>query len=307
MSSPLPDGVLAASLTPLTSDGSPDGPVLAQHVHHLLETGCDGVLLFGTTGEGLSFTVEERTAALDAVLETDVSPHRLLVGTGALPLPDAAALTSHATRRGVGGVLLMPPFHLPTPTDDGILSAYDNVIQEVNAPSLQLYFYHYPELFGPSISFPVIEALRSRYPELIAGVKDSTGEWDHFESLCTSFPTLQMFTGTERLLTPGLEAGGAGCISATANLTAPIAQAARRAWEEGDDPTPIQSTLTQRREALSRFHNIPALKQMMAWRTDRAGWARVRPPLAPLADEMVSELRTVYEDTEAACAEWRDA
>ena len=307
MSSSLPDGVLAASLTPLTADGTPDGPALARHVQRLLNTGCDAVLLFGTTGEGLSFTVDERTAALDAVLDADVSPHRLLVGTGALPLPDAVTLTTHAIQQDVGGVLIMPPFHLPTPTDDGIIAAYDNVIQEVNDVSLNLYFYHYPGLFGSAIHFPVIEELRSRYPEVVAGVKDSSGEWDHFESLCTSFPDLQMFTGTERLLTPGLAAGGAGCISATANLTAPIAQAARRAWQQGEDASPIQSTLTQRREALSRFHNIPALKQMMAWRDERAGWARIRPPLAPVEPDMISELRTVYEDTEAACEEWRDA
>ena len=307
MPSSLPDGILAASLTPLTADGTPDGPALARHVQHLLHTGCDAVLLFGTTGEGLSFTVEERIAALDTVLDTDVSPHRLLVGTGALPLPDAVTLTTHATQQNVGGVLIMPPFHLPTPTDDGVREAYDRVVQGVGDSSLQLYFYHYPELFGLAVRFPIIEELRSRYPEVVAGVKDSSGEWDYFETLCTSFPDLQMFTGTERLLTPGLEAGGAGCISATANLTAPIAQAARQAWKRGEDPTPIQSALTQRREALSRFHNIPALKQMMAWRDDRDGWTRVRPPLAPVEPQMVTELRTVYEDTEAACTKWGDA
>jgi 4-hydroxy-tetrahydrodipicolinate synthase len=304
MSSSLPDGVLAASLTPLTSDGTPNGPALAHHVRRLLQTGCDAVLLFGTTGEGLSFTVDERTAALEAVLKADVPPHRLLVGTGALPLPDATTLTAHATRHGVGGVLIMPPFHLPTPTDEGLISSYDRIIQSVGASDLHLYFYHYPQLFGTAVPFPLIEELRTRYPEVVAGVKDSSGEWDHFESLCTSFPELQMFTGTERFLSPGLAAGGAGCISATANLTAPIAQAVLRTWRDGKDPAPIQSVLTERREALSRFHNIPALKQMMAWQTDEDTWTRVQPPLSPLKPEMVDELRTVYDDTEAACDEW---
>lgn len=304
MSSPLPDGVLAASLTPLTSDGTPNGPALARHVHRLLRTGCDAVLLFGTTGEGLSFTVEERTAALEAVLKADIPSHRLLVGTGALPLSDATTLTTHATDQGVGGVLVMPPFHLPTPTDEGLLSAYDRVIQSVGSNDLHLYFYHYPQLFGTSVSFSLIEELRTRYPETVAGVKDSSGEWDHFESLSASFPELQMFTGTERFLAPGLAAGGAGCISATANLTAPIAQAVLQAWRNGNDPAPFQSVLTERREALSRFHNIPALKQMMAWQTNEEGWTRVQPPLSPLSPAMVDELRTVYDDTEAACKEW---
>lgn len=300
----LPTGVLAASLTPLSDHHGPDGPALAAHVQRLLQTGCNAVLLFGTTGEGLSFSVGERTAALDAVLDAGVPPGRLLVGTGALPLPDATTLTAHATEQGVGGVLMMPPFHLPTPTNRGILNAYDHVIQSVGDSSLELYFYHYPELFGVGLRFPIIEELRAQYPEIIAGVKDSSGEWDHFESLCTSFPDLQIFPGTERFLAPGLEVGGAGCISATANLTAPIAQAVVQAWTEDEDPAPAQSVLTERREALSRFHNIPALKQMMAWRDDRPGWARVRPPLATLEPRMIDELRTVYDDTEAACETW---
>ena len=305
MSSPsLPDGVLAASLTPLTDRGAPNGPALADHVQQLLNTGCDAVLLFGTTGEGLSFTVDERTAALEAVLDSGVPSHRLLVGTGALPLPDTTALSSHATRHEVGGILMMPPFHLPNPTDTGLASAYDAVIQGVGDDDLQLYFYHYPELFGTAVSFPIIEELRTQYPEVVAGVKDSSGEWDHFESLCSSFPELQMFTGTERFLAPGLAAGGAGCISATANLTAPIAQAVLQAWRAGDDPDAIQSVLTTRREALSRFPNISALKQMMAWHDDQPEWTRVRPPLESLQPRLVEELRTVYDDTQAACAEW---
>lgn len=300
----LPNGVLAASLTPLREDHTPNGPALADHVHRLLQNGCDAVLLFGTTGEGLSFSVEERTAALEAVLDSGVPPHRLLVGTGALPLPDATTLTAHATTSNVGGVLMMPPFHLPNPTSRGIRNAYDHVIQTVGTSDLQLYFYHYPELFGVALDFPVIEELRAQYPEVVAGVKDSSGEWDHFESLCASFPDLQVFPGTERFLAPGLRAGGAGCISATANLTAPIAQAVFRAWKQNDDPARAQSVLTERREALSRFHNIPALKQMMAWRDDHSGWARIRPPLATLESRMVDELRTVYNDTDAACETW---
>lgn len=305
-SASLPDGVLAASLTPLTDADAPDGPALATHVQHLLRTGCDAVLLFGTTGEGLSFSVAERRAALEAVLDADVPPARLLVNTGALPLPDAVELTAHAAEQGVGGVLVPPPFHLPRPSDAGLVEVYIRLVEGVGTNDLQLYFYHYPQLTGVPIPFPVIETLRARFPEVIAGIKDSSGEWDHLESLCSSFPDLQVFSGTERLLVPALEAGGAGCISATVNLTAPIAQATLRAWHTGDDAEAAQSALTDRRTALSPFPTIPALKQMMAWRTDRSTWRRVRPPLVPLDAEARDRLRPVYEETQATNEAWAD-
>jgi len=294
MSSSLPNGVIVASVTPLDSNGRPDGPALAEHIQSLLRRGCDGALLFGTTGEGLSFTVEERRETLDAVLDAGVPPHRLLVGTGALPLPDAAELTTHATTRGVGGVLVLPPFHFTDVTDEGLLATYDAIIQRVGDDDLRLYFYHYPSLSGVPIPFPLIENLSDRYPDQIAGVKDSSNEWDHQDALCSSFPDLQIFAGSEQHLTPLLRAGGAGCISATVNITAPLAQQAVRDWQNNTKVASAQSTLTELRSRLSQFPTIPALKQLLAWRHDRPHWARVRPPLAPLDDDEEERLSSLH-------------
>ena len=303
----LPDGVLAASVTPLTDDLRPDGSALAAHVKHLLSDGCDAVLLFGTTGEGLSFTVEERTDALEAVLDAGVPPHKLLVGTGAAPLPDTIALTHHATEREVGGVLVLPPFHFTDVSDDGLLATYRHLIEAVPTPSLNLYFYHYPGLTQVPISFPVIETLREQYPEVVAGIKDSTDEWDHKEALCRSFPDLQVFTGTERHLGPLLQAGGAGTISATVNVTTPLAQAVVQAFRADGDPATAQSLLSEFRTRLSSFPTIPALKQIVAWRRDAPGWTRVRPPQVPLSDEETEGLRALYDELEATLPDWRSA
>lgn len=289
----LPNGVLAASLTPLNDEGAPHGPALAEHVHTLLDNGCDGALLFGTTGEGLSFSVEERLQTLDAVIDAGVPPERLLVGTGALALPEAIRLSAHATNHGVGGVLVLPPFHFPDVDDEGLMATYARLIESVDSPDIRLYFYHYPSLTQVPISFPLIEHLRERYPDQVAGIKDSSDEWDHQDALCSSFPDLQVFTGSERHLTPLLRAGGAGCISATVNVTAPLAQQVVRDWETDDQFASTQSTLTELRTRLSQFPTIPALKQLMAWRHDRSEWARVRPPLAPLDDDEESRLRSL--------------
>ena len=291
----LPSGVLAASLTPLDGDGTPHGSALASHVQTLFDNGCDAALLFGTTGEGLSFSVEERVQALDAVIEAGVPPKRLLVGTGALALPDAIRLSQHATEHGVGGVLVLPPFHFVDPTDEGLLATYEHLIEGVGSAELRLYFYHYPKLTQIPIPFPLIETLRERYPDLVAGIKDSSDEWDHQDALCSSFPDLQVFTGSERHLTPLLRAGGAGCISSTVNVTAPLAQQVVRDWETDDQFASTQSTLTELRTRLSQFPTIPALKQLMAWRHDRPAWARVRPPLAPLDEDEEARLRSLHE------------
>jgi 4-hydroxy-tetrahydrodipicolinate synthase len=296
MSQPtFPDGVVVASITPLDAEGRPDGAALAEHLGHLFDRGCDGALLFGTTGEGLSFTVDERRRTLDAVLEAGVDPGRLLVGTGALPVPDTVALTRHATEHEVGGVLVLPPFHFRDVTDDGLFATYDRVVQGVGEDHLRLYFYHYPHLTGVPIAFPLIERLRDRYPEQIAGIKDSSDEWDHQDALCSSFPDLQVFAGSERHLTPLLRAGGAGCISATVNITAPLAQQAVRDWENNAQVASAQSTLTEVRTRLSQFPTIPALKQLLAWRYDRPAWSDVRPPLAPLDADEEDRLRSLYD------------
>jgi len=305
MPSTLPSGILAASLTPLTEAGSPDGSALADHVQRLLDEGCDAVLLFGTTGEGFSFTVEERQSTLERVLEQGVPSNRLLVGTGALAIPDAVALTRHATKQGVGGVLIPPPFHLPSPSTGGIIDVYHRLIEQVNSSDLTLYFYHYPELFGCSVSFLAMETLQAAHPTCVGGVKDSSGDWEHTEALCGTFPDLQIFSGTERLLVQVLRAGGAGCISATVNFTAPIADAVRQRVREGKDVESAEKALIERRDALAPFPTIPALKQMMAWRTNHSAWRQVRPPLTPLDEEEMDRLKPIYEETEITCAEWR--
>lgn len=289
----LPNGVLAASLTPLDENGAPDGSALADHVRSLLENGCDAVLLFGITGEGLSFSVEERIRTLETVLDAGISPSRLLVATGALALPEAIRLSRHASRNEVAGVLVIPPFQFTNIPGKGLVDTYDQLIRGVASDTLRLYLYHHPNLTQVPIPFPVIETLRERYPEQVAGIKDSSSEWDHQDALCASFPDLQVFTGTERHLTPLLRAGGAGCISATVNVTAPLAQKVVRDWQNDEQFTTAQSSLTELRTRLSQFPTVPALKQLIAWRQNRPSWTRVRPPLAQLDDDEKERLRSL--------------
>jgi 4-hydroxy-tetrahydrodipicolinate synthase len=289
MPSRVPDGVYAAALTPLHPDGSIDDDAFADHLRWLLDHGCDGVLVFGTTGEGFSFSTGERVRALDALLERGLPAGRLLVGSGALALPDAVSLTGAAVDREVGAVLVPPPFHLREVNDAGLVRFYDRLIREVDRSGLRLFFYHFPQLFGVPVSFVAIQRLLDAHPAAVAGVKDSSGEWDHTEALCRDFPSLQVFAGTERLLLPTLEAGGSGCISATANLSASLAGRLADRHRAGGDAASrelqeLQETLRRVRSAFAPFPTIPALKQVLAWRHAAPAWATVRPPLAPFED-----------------------
>lgn len=285
MSSPFPSGVFAASLTPFHADQSIHHAALVEHVRRLLANGCDGVLLFGTTGEGLSLSTKERLGGLEAVLASNLPSEKLLVGTGALPLPDAVQLSKDVTATGVGGVLVLPPFHFRQIEAEGIFQFYDRLVQGVGDDDLRLFFYHFPELTGVPIPFSVIQRLHDTYPDQIAGIKDSSGEWDHTQALCEGFPGLQVFSGTERLLLPGLQAGGAGCISATANVTAPLAAQVVTHWRDGKSPDALQEQLTTLRTAFAPLPTISALKHLLAAWSDRPEWTIVRPPLVELDDE----------------------
>ena len=292
----VPNGVYAACLTPFTDDLSIDVPRLFDHATWLLDHGCNGILLFGTTGEGLSLTAGERLETLRQLLDRGLPADRLLVGTGAAAFPDLVDLTSAATQTGVGGVLVLPPFHFKESSDAGVYRTYNTLIQQVGSDNLRLYFYHFPQLSGVPIAFSVIERLRSAYPAQVAGIKDSSGEWDHTEALCRSFPDLQVFAGTERLLLPVLRAGGAGCISASANVTAPLAQRVYAAWTDnaGADPEALQDTLSDGRAALASFPMIAALKALLAERDSSPSWRITRPPLTDLSPEEIGRLSDVY-------------
>lgn len=292
--------VFAASLTPFTSSGDIDVPAFVRHVRWLFSNGCDGALLFGTTGEGLSLSADERINALSALLDAGLPADRLLVGTGASALPDAVRMSRIATEKGVRGVLVLPPFHFREIPEAGVFRFYDALIQQVSHAALRLYFYHYPELSGVAIAFPMIQHLSERYPEQVAGVKDSSGEWDHTEALIHSFPDLEVFAGTERLLLPTLQAGGAGCISATVNRTAPLAAQVHAAWRDGRDATRLQERLTDLRGSIVRFPTLAALKQLCAWK--QAMEPIVRPPLVPLPADRHEALRPVLAKIEAVVA-----
>ena len=269
----LPDGIYAATLTPFDADLLVDHGALVRHVRQLLEYGCDGVVCMGTTGEANSLSTTERMAALDALVEAGVPPGRLMVGTGCCAYPDTLTLTRHAVASGVGGVLMLPPFYYKNVPDDGVFATFDRVIQTIGADGLNVYLYHFPQMSAVPFTRNLTARLVEAYPGVVVGMKDSSGDFDHMTAIVEAFPGFRVFAGTERYLSAIVAAGGAGCITATTNVTCPLA-----AMVYANPVAPLQRRLSAIRAAIEKYPMIPALKFLMAEHTGQAAWRYVRPP-----------------------------
>lgn len=279
-----PRGVLVPALTPFHADLSVDEDRLVAHCRWLLDEGANGLAVFGTTSEANSLSTGERMAALERLIEGGIPPGVLMPGTGCCALPDTVALTRHAAAHDCFGVLMLPPFYYKGVSDDGIFATIAEVIERVGNRRLRIYLYHIPALAGAGFSLPLIERLLTEYPGVVAGLKDSSGDWKNTQALLAAFPGFEVFPGSETYLLDGLRLGGAGCISATANVHVGAIRALVEAWETPAADA-MQQQLTAVRAAIEKFPLVAANKAILAELRDASGWAVVRPPLRPLAAE----------------------
>ena len=250
-----------------------------------------GLAVFGTNSEGNSLTVAEKLALLDSLIETGIPAARMMPGTGTCALPDTVELTRHAVTHGCGGVLMLPPFYYKDVSDDGLFASYAEVIERVGDARLRVYLYHIPQVSRVPIGLALIDRLLQRYPGTVAGIKDSSGDWNNTQAMLERFQPrgFDVFSGSETFLLATLRAGGAGCISATANVNpAAIAQLARE-WQEPDADA-RQAALDGVRAAFQKFPMIPALKAAVAHFSGDAAWPTVRPPLVALTTDQRRQL-----------------
>ncbi len=274
--------VLTASVTPFNQDLKVDHDGLATHVHWLLERGAMGVVLMGTTGEANSLSVEERKQALDAVLNTGVDPGHLIVGTGCCAVTDTIDLTNHALHTGVQRVLILPPFYYKNVSEDGLFASYDHLLQSIGSTRIRVYLYHFPKMSAAPITCSLVERLKQAYPENIVGFKDSSGDLENIRNMIRHFPDMQVFAGSEQFLLDTLRVGGAGCISATANVTSPLIANLLAKWESPEADL-LQEHLSRIRKSIERWPMIAALKILMQDLTERDTWMNLRPPLTSLS------------------------
>jgi 4-hydroxy-tetrahydrodipicolinate synthase len=271
-------GFWVASATPLAADGSVDSAKLAAHAKQLFGKGVDGVVLFGTTGEGASFNVAERVATVEAVLEAGVAPERIGIGGGFPAISDSIALTRAALGLGLRHVLLLPPYFDRSVTPEGIEDAFAAILDGVADDRLRAYLYHIPQISGVAIPTSVAANLRKRYGKVVAGLKDSSGDFKQFQAFRGAAPELAITVGNEVDITRAIAAGGAGTICGMAN----IAPGLVKAMIDGKD---VEARMQAAVDIVVKSPSfLTTLKAILAAQTGDAGWLRVRPPLRALSD-----------------------
>ena len=286
---PVDCGVLAAVLTPIGKDLAPEFTLWIDHCRWLLDQGCDGLAVLGTTSEANSFSVKERLTMLDALAESNIPGNALIPGTGCCALTDTVALTQKAMDIGAAGVLMLPPFYYKPVTDKGLFDAYSAVIDRVADDRLRIYLYHIPQNTGVPITFGLIEKLRTAYPETVVGIKDSAGDFANMEGMIKNFPEFRVFSGSDTFLLQILRAGGAGAITACNNICAALSARVFANWQN-DDAEALQQAVHDVRSIIQKFPLVAALKEIVAQTTGEAGWRRQRPPLEPLLKQDAATL-----------------
>jgi 4-hydroxy-tetrahydrodipicolinate synthase len=285
-------GVLSPVVTPFKPDLTADPERLIRHCRWLLAQNV-GLAVFGTNSEANSLSVEEKIDLLDRLVAAGLDPARMMPGTGCCALPDSVRLTAHAMKLGCGGVLMLPPFYYKGVSDEGLFRNFAEVIERVGEARLRIYLYHIPPVSQVPITLGLVERLLETYPQQTAGMKDSGGDWNNTQAFLDAFAAagFDVFAGSETFLLRTMRHGGAGCISATANVhPGPIARL-YHTWQAADADAQ-QAWLDEIRGVFARFPMIPALKAALAHYGRDAAWAAVRPPLVALDAEQAGALVT---------------
>lgn len=272
-------GAWPALLTPLDAQLRIDHDKFAAHALERLSAGCQGVTLFGTTGEGPSFSLQERQEALEMMIARGVPAERIVVSSSCAALPETLALTRHAVDQGVHGCLMLPPFFLKGVSDEGIVDSYAQVLDAMGAGHWRLYLYHIPQVAAVGLSHDVIGQLLRRYAGTIVGIKDSGCQRAASVALAQAFmPPLSVYVGFEPDLPTLGRMGSTGAISGLANF---FGRVVTRMVLEPDSPAAARDAqrVQTMLDLLGPYSLMPALKSVMATLSKDTGWLRVRPPL----------------------------
>ena len=289
-------GVLAPVVTPFRKDYSPDAERFVRHCRWLLKSGCAGLAVFGTNSEANSMSVAEKRKLLEALVAGGVPAASLMPGTGHSALTDSVEMTRAAVALGCAGVLMLPPFYYKGVPDEGLYRNFAEVIERVGDERLQLYLYHIPPVSQVPITLSLIERLLSKYPGIVAGVKDSSGDWSNTKAMLDAFAKdgFDVFAGSEVFLLDNMRSGGKGCITATGNINPGPIDRVFRNWRSAEADK-LQAGITATRKIVQKQPMIAALKAAIAHYGNDPQWKTCRPPLIELNSsqekELISELK----------------
>ena len=277
-------GLWAAMATPLDADGKVDHAGLVKHGKWLMANGCDGLVPFGTTGEGTAFAAGEKLAAAEALLNAGVPADRIALGTGCAAVPDTIALTRAAMGLGMVHAMVLPPFYYRDVTEQGIEDAFAEIIDGVGSDRLRVCAYHIPQVSGVPVPAAALGRLRQRYGAIVAGVKDSTGDFESFRAFRREAPEIGTLVGAETLIARARDEGGVGTICGMVNLVPHLV----RAMMQGHAGTADMEAAVGCLEAPF----IPTIKAVLAAQTGDAAWRNVRAPFRPADPARAARIAT---------------
>ena len=271
-------GVIAAIATAIDGEGTPDAARSIKLARYLLDNGCDGLNVLGTTGEATSFSLAQRMGLMSAYAQAGLPLDRMMVGTGAAALADALALTRHAAELGFAGALVLPPFYYKGVPDDGLFAVIEALVTGTRERPIPIYLYHFPANSGVPWPIALIRRLHEAFLDRVVGLKDSSGDMGYAREAAAVAPDFAVFPSTEAVLIEARKGAFAGCVSATANLNADLCA---RAWRDGDAGA-LEAAVTIRK----LFDGKPLVSGVKATLAHLHGdpvWARVAPPLVAFA------------------------
>ncbi len=283
-------GVVAPILTPFNDDLSVATDLYIEHAKRLFEQGCAGIAPFGTTGEALSVGIDERIAAVQALVDGGIDPQRMIPGTGLSNVTDTARLSRACLDRRCAAVMTLPPFYYKAVSEDGLYEYFSQLIAAIG-PDARIYLYHIPPIAIVGVPPSLAARLHADFPEQIVGIKDSSNDWDNTRTLL-DIDGLTVYPGSELPLIDALDLGAPGCISATANLNIRAIARVVELYDRGDKAGAVacHENVNRFRLIMQDHAPIPAQKRLLASATGDARWATVRPPLTAMSEEAGQEL-----------------
>lgn len=296
-------GVYAAAVTPIrASDSTLDHESVPVLLRFLASRGCHGAVLFGTTGEGPSFSPSERESILRSAraYRNQLRGFKLIAGTGTPSLSESIDLTKLAFDLGYDAALVVPPYYFRKATDDGLFAWFSELINKAVPKDRYILGYHFPNVAGIGFSLELLARLKDAFPKQFAGIKDSSHDADLARNLGEKFgDDLVVLTGTDTYLQMAMENKAAGCITAAANLISPDL---RKAWDlirAGQDPSEVQERINQQRHILEKYPPFPpTIKALLHRVHDLPRWA-VKPPLESLSAELEEKVFEEFKSLQA--------
>ena len=289
-------GIYAASMSILNKNLSLNIDRTIQHAESLIDQGCHGVVIFGSTGQAQLISVSEKIDLLNHLC-TSKYKSNYLIGTGFNSLIETINTMRVSCSLNLKNFLIMPPAYYKY-GDEEVIDYYSRIIEAV--PDSRIILYNFEKLCGYRFSIPCVEELVKKFPKQIIGIKDST--YDLYENL--NIENFLIFPGSELKLLSGLELGCSGIISATCNVTASLS---RKVYEDffSKKSQTNNEKLCDVRKTFDRYNLISGLHSFMS--DQDSIFKNILPPLSLLnsadKNKLISDLKKLdfnLQTTEAA-------